>query len=315
MRLLLTALLLTLAAPSLAAGKDTPASQFLDKSVVTYPRAVGPYTLYYDGYDPAKWQFGVTTEYSIEGQPKGTYAAVYVYPYGRNEASVGVKHGMDQIEAAVRYQVEHQVYTDATFGERTSFVVDVPRATILDSKERRQEVLIGVDDAKSPDVTPPPAKATVAPATTDPLAAALAASKPAPITSGQRQIIGYTEKGVAMRTAGYVFYRHLFLFKVRVKAPADQVDAAAFEAMADAAARRLVPAMDVQNFGDCGTMRVSMVPESADKEADVQKNALELIAAMGRIERENCANQDGGDERVPAGSGQHVIVYPAGTWD
>ncbi len=91
--------------------------------------------------------------------------------------------------------------------------------------------------------------------------------------------------------------------------PADK-----FNALVDRAVQDLVPTMDIQNFGNCGTMYISVDEKSADKDKDGKAGAIHLIRDLGRIARENCANKSGPDTTLPAGHAQQTIVYPAGFW-
>jgi hypothetical protein len=90
------------------------------------------------------------------------------------------------------------------------------------------------------------------------------------------------------------------------------MDQAAFEALADEAARNLVPLIDAQNFGECGTIQVPVADTKAAKD---QAFTDALIGGFARITAENCANSEGKKQAAKTAEGRSIeIVYPAGTW-
>jgi hypothetical protein len=72
--------------------------------------------------------------------------------------------------------------------------------------------------------------------------------------------------GMAMRSDGYLFYKQLYFFKVRVSAAQERIDERAFQELADNAARTLVPAIEVDNIGGCLDNTIE-VPRDADPDA------------------------------------------------
>jgi hypothetical protein len=73
-----------------------------------------------------------------------------------------------------------------------------------------------------------------------------------PVSVGRRQSFTYMDRdGEQTRHAGLVFHRQLADIEVRVRIAAEQMDQASFDALADDAARQIVPKIDVRNFGRC----------------------------------------------------------------
>lgn len=295
-----------------AQAGDAPAtpSQFLDKSLVTIPKNAGNYSLLESQYDPAAFNLGISTSWRVAGAPDSLTVSLYVYPIGRGAESDVVLHEIADVEAAVREALRQGLYSDLVVGDRQSFLVVAREATILDDgKEKGGEPPAAFDPTpKEEPVLEPSDKS-------DPLLAAIASSMASPNSHGQRQAFRFSRNGVARRSLGYVFYRHLFGFKVRVSAPEQDLDQAAFEAVADAAVRNLVPRIDVINFGSCGTITLPAGDKKADKDAASQTMAGAMIHGMARIKAENCANSAGDRPHLaPADSERTEIVYPPGTW-
>ncbi len=80
--------------------------------------------------------------------------------------------------------------------------------------------------------------------------------------------------------------------------------------------RALVPSIDIQNFGNCGTIMVDLPDKGQSEEESNQAGAISLIREMGRIATENCASSEGeSPDPVPADHGRTELVYPNGTWN
>jgi hypothetical protein len=315
-RLSLTlALGLALALPALAAVKpaDKPAadavaaiaaakSQFLDKSYVTLPNKVGDYTLVSAEYDQNAFNVGVSSDWKIAGAPD-VKLNLYVYPIGRAGEEEVVTGQIADVEAAVREATKEGYYTDLVVGEKVPFVVVRREAEIVLDEQKRKKQVPAFDPTPKPETELKPSDKA------DPILAALAEATPSPNNHGYRQSFSFKKDGIAVRSLGYVFYRHLFGFKVRISAPESTIDGPAFEAMADAAARTLVPSADVESFGECGT--ITITPHGKDDKG----GGAELMRGMMRIQYENCANNVGDTgEPVPPDSTRNTIVYPPGTW-
>lgn len=72
------------------------------------------------------------------------------------------------------------------------------------------------------------------------------------VTIGSRQSFTYMDRdGQQTRDAGLVFHRQLADITVRVRVAADDMSQPDFDALADRAAREIVPLIDIRNVGNC----------------------------------------------------------------
>ena len=316
--------LLALAPPAGAKEPNEP-RQFLDKSIVTIPRHVGDYTLAETHYEPQAWMYGVTSKWVINAAPAALRYTLFAYPIGLTTEEQAVTQQMDEIERSLREAIKQGTYTDLGVGEREPFVV-VARASSMTAKDGDRRKAKDGDGEPAPaepfDPRPRPEPKIEASDDADPLAATLAASTLSPNSHGQRQSYRFTHDGVAMRSLSYVFYRHLFAFKVRVTAPLDAMDEDTFDALADTATRYLVPQVEVENYGQCGSISLPGPPPAGkgrnrkpQKDEDSARFARELILGIARVKAANCATSPGDDapKAKPAGA-QIEIVYPQGIW-
>jgi hypothetical protein len=310
MRQLVCLALLFLAAPGQA--KDTPAStsQFLDKSWVTVPKQVGDFVLDYNSYDPASVASGVSLGYRTAEIRAGSALNIFVFPQGRSAQEDGLKRALADITDGVLAAQKTGRYENVVFGDVEDFTVAAAPATVLadaGKAGRSQPVIFKGMPAGAP-TTP-----ATQPISDDPVATAMAASNAPTSTVGRKLRIAFSHDGTRERSLGYAFYRNLFLITVRYSAPIEFMSAEQFEALGDKAARALVPAIDIQNFGRCGTMSIDMTDTPANDNG--QAAAPALIREMGRIEAENCAASEGDHPpALPADHERQVLIYPPGTW-
>jgi hypothetical protein len=307
--------LMLLAAPAMAASSAPgKASQFLDKTWVTYPRKVQAFTLKSDAYDPEQLLAGVTLSYQVPGLPDGSALTIFVFPQGRSDQEVGLKRALADITDGVLAQQQNNSYQHVEMGEIQEFSVAAPPPSVNGAAaeaDREQPVTIS-----SGANTPPAADASTAPGTDDALAAAVQAAAAPTTTIGRKLRISFSYEGEPKQSLGYAFYRNLFLITVRFTSPAAGLSPEKFEALGDEAVRALVPRIDVQNFGTCGTMVVKLPETEAPNEDADRSGALSLISEMGRISRENCAASEGDHPApVPADQARKELIYPDGMWD
>ena len=302
-------ILLLVSSPVLAKSKaeSNSAVQFIDKSVIYYPQTLGDHSLIEPRYDPAKWAEGLSLNYRISGAAPGLVFSLYVYPLGRSDEAKAVLDAMADVEAGIRYYEQQQTYAAVKFGSSVDFPVRAPRFTVVDG---RNPVSISLDSTAPVDVP-----ASDAQTDGDELPEVVRALMPPTITTGRRLAISFVSHDKARRSLAYVFYRNLFLFKVRATVPADEMGEDVFNAAIDRAVQALVPAIEVHNFGTCGTIHVSVDKDTGNKEQDAENGALELAAGMGRIQRESCASSDAPDSKAGANTGQETIVFPPDTWN
>lgn len=303
MHIALLALLLAVpAAPAPAVNPVQPKSQFLDSSVVTFPKVAGPYRLSDTTFDDATWQAGIRTKWTLPDVPQGLVFTLFVYPVGEAPEAKVVAAEIADVETAIRRRGQQGDYDTVRVGARQPFQVVARKGTLGD----KEDLPFGA----APFDPTPKAEAALAPRKdANPVLALLAANAPPGNSTGLRQTLLFKHDGVETRSLGYAFYRHLFAFKVRVSVPAAEMDTASFEAASDAAVRYIVPQVDVANFGTCGTVFIG--PEFKNDEAGMAT----LVGGAARVHRSNCRNSGTPGPGTPATeSERRTIVYPAGAW-
>jgi len=273
------------------------ARQFLDKSVVRVPKSTGKYTLLKASYDPKDPGTGVSTAWRVKGAPEGLTLTVYAYPMGRAPEADVVKNEIAKVATVI------EMTSDAQWGERVPFVVVRGEATAV----RDEKIPLPAFD--------PTPRSETKPAHTpgddefEPLRAKYWKS---PNDHGIRQSFSMKIEGVPARSLAYVFYSHLFAKKVRISVPETAMDQAAFEKLADEAARWLVPQIDVQNYGTCGTVTVYHEPPGVDFEEWAKES---LVRAFSQIQYENCGTIEDTHRKQPNNVEKVDIAYPAHAWD
>ncbi len=315
------AIILALLASTMATAKKAPEpKEFLDKSVITFPNSIGDYALAESRYDPEHWSHGVTSLWTINAAPDGVRLNVFVYPIGRADEKDVVAQQIAEVEDGMYRAVDQGIYADLVIDKHEAFAVVAAESFVVKSRQKNSSAAQeGSEDAKPDEplaLMPKPEFRLEAKDAADPLAATLAASMPAANNYGLRQSFRYTFNDVPVRSLGYVFYRHLFAFKVRITAPLDSMDDATFEALADTATRTLVPRIDVKNYGQCGNITVSESDPDADEETNSTAMAQQMLMGIARVRADNCASAEG--KRSAASSRRSTrieIAYPAGIWN
>lgn len=293
-----------------ASGEDVagnkPAGQFIDKSVVTYPISLNHHTLVKEGFDPDRVADGVSLDYELGNAPKELQFNIYVYPRGRVDPAKAVADAMVEIEGEIRYIEQKKIYSDLQFQDDFEFDVAAPPAKVL---ARGHEQPVKLSEA------PVTRASSDAGETRDgELADALDSISPPAKTIGRKRPLAMTVRGTREQSIAYVFYRNLFLISVRATAPVTALPADKFNALIDQAVQDLVPTMEIQNFGGCGSIYLSVDTKSADKDKAASDGAVQLVREMARIQRENCASKPGADLSPPQGRSQQTITYPADFW-
>jgi hypothetical protein len=292
---------LDLSVPTFDLDLTPKPTQFLERSVVRVPKRTGKYTLVRTHYDPTHQEAGVATEWRVDGAPKDLVLTVYAYPRGRGEEAELVQREIALVATAVQIGDTRGLSSDSHSGARQPFVVlrGAPTAVLEDKAPPAP-----FDPTPKPEIRPVPA------ANADWVEKLEAENWRPPNSHGIRQAFSMKLGGVPMRSLAYVFHRHLFGFKVRISVPEENMDQAAFEKAADAAARWLVPQIDVQNIGTCGKVTVYHEPPGVDFEEWARG---EIARGYARVQWENC----GLEENRKAGRSDFErieIAYPPGAW-
>lgn len=254
---LILSLSLLIATPAPAPASATPAAParaYVESSYVIAPRQVGDFTLVRSSFDAGNRLAGVTLLYQRKDHPEATIN-LYVYAAGRLDPATAVPEGMQAFEEGMKQAVRNGTYSSQrALAPASDFPLtgaDAPRATSAR----------GVD------------------------AALLDAIAKADEVPGQklRLEVHRANSDAALRSNAYLFYTQLHYVKVRISAWEPDIEADAFDALADQAARALVPAVRVANVGGCASATIYVDPK-----APQDQMAAMLTGQLRRQQGFNC---------------------------
>jgi hypothetical protein len=275
-------------APAEEAAKPAP---FIERSFVRFPVDEPGYRLVEANTMPGRPDYGVSLRYDVADAP-GLRLDIYVYPLGRVPPARALELGLKDVEGGIRGKVADGTYGDARFDAPAVF-----------------------------DLTPPEAPSTPATPTDAPkpgsdearVLETLASLKAADRSlEGRRQAITLVHRGHEEESLAYLFYRYLFLVKVRASTNSALVPAASFSETVDAAVTRLVPRIEVVNVGACGAIVIHKPRAEGDKAMQAEMTQ-ELLGEAERVRREGCVAKP--EAIDPAGPLQErMLEYPEGTW-
>ncbi|XQA67534.1 hypothetical protein ACM9XC_09485 [Xanthomonas sacchari] len=282
---LLWPILATCAAPAAAAAAAppaaTPARPFVEISYVVAPDTVGDFSLRSSKYDPAAKAAGAGFLYVLKDHPELTIN-VFVYPAGQKESARAIADGMAGFRADLAAAVSGGTY-----------------AELHELGAQRFELGIVVEPAPK-----------AASALDKALVAAIAEAQRVP-GEKLRMELRFDPEDAPARSNGYLFYKQLYYFKVRVSAAAQDIGPDAFDTLADQAARALVPAIQVTNVGGCATPTIQIDPNGKPEQA-----ALQLVRQSTLYQGFNCSKSaaDAGIDRAAGNAAVIEIAYDAGDW-
>jgi hypothetical protein len=293
-----------LLAVSVAAGAEPAkdAKQFIDRTNIVFPKAMGAYEVDSHEQDP-EVMGGVMLGFDEpEGMPENFTVTAYVYPMGPMDAKAALDAGIGHILAGVRGRPD---YTDIRFEPATDFAVPAPAAPSMALGLRGHKKVISSSGLppEKPDATDE-----------DLTAARIAWTSPELTTGGRRVVMHYLLDGLLVRSVGYVFYRQMMLVKLRVTSSVLSVDESNFLALADKAALAIAPSFEIQNFGRCGVHYIPSTPDGQEDRSGGNAGGYALMKELGRVQRQNCALVEGKPDTLPAGMLRHTLVYPPDTW-
>lgn len=237
----------------LAARAENAPSQLIEHSHIIAPYTVGAYQWKESQFNAQKLSAGAGFTYQHSRHPE-LRISVFVYPAGLGADKATLEFGMQEFHAGLQQAQQLGITTRIT--EESAF--DLPYS-LVDGKENEK----AGSNAN------------------DPFLAVLARWK----IPGQRLLMEQTHNGMALHSAGYLFYRSLYFYKVRVSAPKDGMESATFNQLADDVARSLVPAITVINVGDCGKQNTIYLPKDGESEEIAISMSEQLLAMQGR----NCS--------------------------
>lgn len=288
-----------LSLPFAAVAKKEKASkpqQFIERSVIVYPNAVPGLTFAEKKYDAQSWSAGVSLRYELTAAPE-VVLDVYVYPLGRAPAGPTLDGEIKAVGDAVREAGKQAIYSSVVIGTPEPFDIGAPVVATDASDVSPATPTAAVNSEPAAKATNPALQAFI----TETLA-----KGPIP---GRKLVMGFDHSGRPKQSLGYVFNKQLFLLKVRITADTATMNPLQFNDLADAAAREIIPAIQVHNVGDCGITHV----RAEDMTDDDMANARFLITDLARLQRESCVSSADKIDAVP-GTGQETIVFPPDTW-
>lgn len=249
-------LALLLASMSLGAAAAELTDEKIEKSFIIAPKVVGAFSLLETKYDPTNKAAGVMLRYQPVPEP-GVYTDVFVYPAGQGQAESILKSGMREFRTTLH---------DA---ERAGYV-----GRMKIRQDRRFDLQIGEAKAETSGDTP-----------IDNIAKGMLAAQK---ISGHRLLLDVTpgKENTPFRSVGYLFYKQLYFYKLRISLPQSAIGAEEFDELTEHAARSLIPAIDVMNIGGCGNKSIYIAPKANDEQATTQ-----LIGQLMTISADNCKSE------------------------
>ena len=253
-----------IALPAHAGKADPPAAEpaervFVEASYLIAPEQVGDFVLEGSSYDDQNKFAGAGFRYALKGYQEARFD-VFVYPAGRAPQSDAIASGMIPFKGGIEHAQQIGQIGDLQFVSEDDFPLEPPEPA---------------GPAAAPD------------ATTD---AALLEAIASTRIIGRRLRMHNTmvKGGFPMFSNGYLFHRQLYFFKVRASASRDRIDQAQFDALADLAARTLVPSIEVANIGGCANAEIVI-----DINAEPEEAGETLVRRAAEIQGENCFGDTG----------------------
>lgn len=222
-------------------GNEQSAVQraYVENSYLIAPRRVEDFVLEGSQYDENQKYSGAGFRYVADGHQE-TRIDVYVYPAGRMGQAAALATGMEAFRADLVRATDAKTYANLVLQEEQEFPL-VDDASVVSSESPQ-----------------------------DPNAAAiLEAIASATRPSGRKlaMTMNLQPQDWPMHSNGYLFYKQLYYFKVRASATQDRITAGQFNALADRAARTLMPAIEVVNVGECVNSVINIVTNASPEEA------------------------------------------------
>ncbi|MEG3049151.1 MAG: hypothetical protein RR792_03035 [Thermomonas sp.] len=277
------ALLLTLstAGTSMAAPAG-PARAYIEATHVVAPEQVGEFSLERASFDPKAKYSGAGFTYESDDQPRPVIS-VYVYPAGQMTQDAALRDGMAAFREDLRLAQEAGTYGDLE-------IVDADAFPLSGTGEV-------AEDAKG------------TPADAELLAIIAKASR----IDGQHLGLRMRLPGqdVDIQSAGFLFYKQLYYFKVRISVAADAMPPDAFKAFADRAARILVPAIQAVNIGACANATITLPSDGSPEEAG---GILVREATLHQGYNCHASRTDAKLEALSRGARVIEIGYSAAEW-
>lgn len=235
-----------------AHAADKPKAMFIEHTYVLAPKQIGPLRLEKTSYDPAHRFSGVNASYRSASVP-GATMNLFVYPAGRYLQKDAIEEGMKEFVSSFPDAQKRGTYKLAEIESITSFTLD-------ELAEPHKKSANALDNA---------------------ILDALASEA---IEGRKIKLTIRLQDDTRIRSFGYLFYKNLNFFKVRISTLyADSTDVD-FEKFADAAARLMVSSAGALNAGSCAEKNIDL------NEGDTpEQMAVEISVQTFRFENERCS--------------------------
>ncbi len=257
------------------AAADKSQQPLIVRSHIIAPRSAGAFRLKETSYRPEQKAAGALFRYASVPEPALT-TDVFVFPAGRQPQREAIERGMLEFHAGLRAAQEANYFHDLKMVNEETFPLAVP-------------------DSKS--------------GSNDPIAAAIAAE--APIGRRIDMTMDMGDARTPYRSRGYLFYKHLNFYKVRVSVPTEAMDAKDFAEFSDHAARTLVADIDTLNIGACADKTIFV-----DDKAKGQEAMLAMARQLAAFANENCKAEvsEGDLAKLTHGAETVTIEYSPNEW-
>lgn len=274
------ALLLAASLPAIAAKKQPAARPYVETSYLIAPRQVGDFELEGSSYDPDQKYSGAGFRYALKDHQEIRFD-VYVYPAGRMPQAAAVEDGMKAFRYDLKQAVDQGSYTRLQELQDSSFPLQAAAASAQPANDIDAAVIKAMAEAEQ-------------------------------LTGRKLQLrMNLQPRDWPMYSSGYLFYKQLYFFKLRASAAQERIALETFDALADQAARALIPALQVANIGDCANATIYLSPD-----ASPQAGAVALVQQTALHRGYNChPSPDKAGLPAPGTDSEVVqISYNADEW-
>lgn len=230
---------------------DKPKAMFVEQTYVVAPKQIDHLRLAKTSYNPADRFSGVNASYKSERAPEATMN-LFVYPAGRSPQKDAIEEGMKEFIPAFSAAQKRGTYKSAEIESITSFTLDEVAKPREKSANDLDNAILDALDGEA-------------------------------IEGRKIKLDIRLPDDTRMRSFGYLFYKNLNYFKVRISAPYVDTDAVNFEKFADASARLMVSAAGALNVGSCAEKSISL-----DEKTSPDQMAVEISVQTVRLENERC---------------------------
>jgi len=272
----------------------------ITQSVIIAPKQVGKYGLLSLDYNPKVKFAGASIRYQNSDHP-GISFDLFVYPLGRGPEAQSVKKGMLDFRESLASNMGSGFFTSLKIDAETDLMIEKLSGPATDSSLEEPK-----SKARSAEKNADPK---------DPLDIEKILSEENKL-NGKKLSFTYSVNGKNLNSRGLIFYRQLYLTKVRISIGDGILPNEDFDTIVDNAARALVPAVETRNTGDCTNVTIYVPTPDKNKSEDenAQNAATAMIRGMASSQNENC-QKDLKIKKITDDFEYVQIEYNADDWD